>query len=91
MLELGWLLQSRYGMDREATKRSLLDVVGIETVRLANQDMMIWAIERFAEGADLADMIHIISSGEAQAFATFDRKIAKHTGPDSPIPIEVLG
>lgn len=90
LMELGWLLQSRYGMDRGSVAASLRDVLSMEGVVTANQPAIDWAIDRFEAGADLADVVHIAASVTASAFVSFDRKISKHAGKSSPIPIEIL-
>ena len=53
--------------------------------------LVTWSIERFVEGADIADMIHLVAACRTAGFYTFDRRVARAAGPDSPIPIETLG
>jgi predicted nucleic-acid-binding protein len=47
-----------------------------------------WAIERFAAGADFADMIHIVAARGAVAFVSFESRLSKLAGTASPMPIE---
>ena len=44
------------------------------------------------QGADWADMMHIVAAtGAAPVFATFDKAIARKAGGESPVPVETLG
>jgi predicted nucleic-acid-binding protein len=90
LMELGWLMQSRYKMDRAAVADSLRDVLSMEMVITTNRLGLDWAIDRFEAGADLADVIHVAVSTSASAFVSFDRKLAKHAGKSPPIPIKIL-
>ena len=89
-LELAWLLSSIFGMDRPDLGLTLLDLVALPEVTVSDSSSLIWAVERFLAGADLADMIHIIGSSRADSFATFERKLDRLAGPSAPLPIEQL-
>lgn len=41
-------------------------------------------------GADFADMMHVGAAEGASSFVTFDRKLERRAGPDSPVAIETL-
>ncbi len=88
-LELGWLLTSRYGLARDIVTDLLTDLLDIPAVHVDRSADLLWATERFAEGADFADMIHLVGAAPATAFATFDRGVAK-AAANSPIPVETL-
>lgn len=90
LLEIGWLLQSRYLFPRTSIARLLAGIVDLPSVSVADPAAVTWAINRFAAGADLADMIHIVEAKSANAFVTFDRSIARDAGLDPLIPIETL-
>lgn len=49
-----------------------------------------WIVARFADGADFADMTHLVMSPGARSFATFDRRIVIDAGATTPVPIEML-
>jgi predicted nucleic-acid-binding protein len=88
-LESEWVLRSyfRWGRDEiVAGLRSLLDLPALAV----QPPGLTWAIDRYAEGADFANMIHLIAADGAAAFATFDEDVARRAGPDAPIPIETL-
>ena len=89
LLELGWLLTSRYGLTRDIVADLLTDLLDIPAVHVDRPADILWATERFAKGADFADMIHLVGAAPATAFATFDRGVAK-AATNSPIPVETL-
>jgi predicted nucleic-acid-binding protein len=90
LLETVWLLSSRYGFPRAVIADTLDQVVKIPSLRTLDDGLIGWAIERFRQGADFADMAHIIDGRPADEFATFDRSIVKLAGGNAPMPIETL-
>jgi predicted nucleic-acid-binding protein len=89
LIETDWVLRSFYGwsrVQRAAGFRILLDMPGAVSV----PKLAAWAVERMAAGADFADMMHVAAAEGASSFATFDRKLARRAGPDSPVPIETV-
>jgi len=91
LIEIVWLLSSRYGLTRDLISIALSELIDIPTVQVDDLSLVKWAIGRYADGADFADMIHLIASREADSFATFDTKLGKKAGRKSPIAIEILG
>ena len=89
VLETEWVLRSSYAWPRARIAEALAVLIDLPTLREAPQGIG-WVIERFADGADFADMLHLAASGSADAFVTFDRRLAKAAGPNTPIPIETL-
>lgn len=90
LLELGWLLMSRYQMSRGDVALSLTELLRTPNIRVSDSEMVDWAIARFAAGGDFADMLHIVASRPATTFLTFDVKVKKHAGDASPVAVEVL-
>ncbi|MHA6721994.1 type II toxin-antitoxin system VapC family toxin [Sphingomonas sp. RS2018] len=89
LLELAWTLGGRpYRFDREAVVAALQLMLATRTVTVAQEDGVLWAIERFAAGADIADMLHIVAGRGSDAFVSFERRLAKLAGPDSPLTVE---
>lgn len=89
LLELVWLLAS-YG---KLTRRQIADVLdallAMPTIHCDRPANLQWAIERYRAGADLADMFHIASSGEASAFVSLETKLAQKAGPNAPVPVRL--
>lgn len=89
LLETEWVLRSSYKWPRARIGEALAMLIDLPTLREAPLGIG-WAIERFASGADFADMLHLAAAGAAEGFVTFDRRLAKAAGQDTPVPIETL-
>lgn len=90
LLELAWLLSSQYDFDRPDLASVMADLVDLPDLEISDRDSMLWAIERFARGADFADVVHIATSRHADCFATFEKRLDKFAGPNTPLMIERL-
>lgn len=90
VLEAGWLLGSRYRLSRSDVATALRALLDMPNVAVESPTAVAWALSRFAEGGDLADLIHLVSARGASAFLTFDRSIAEVAGPDTPVRVETL-
>jgi len=89
-LELAWLLRSRYHFSRIDVADALRTVLALPAVTVTNRKSLLWAVDRTLDGADIADMVHLVSADKAEAFVTFDKAIARTLKAASPIPIETL-
>lgn len=92
LLETAWLLSSRYRVRRADLAATLRDVVRLPELHINDEDLVIWAIDRFRDGADFADMLHLVTAQAAavDAFVTFDAGIVAEAGPTSPVAVETL-
>ena len=91
LIETGWVLRSSYAFDRLRLAAALLHLIALPTVVVDDEPSVRWAIGQVRDnGADLADMLHLVAARTTDRFATFDRKLAKQAGPDAPIEIETL-
>jgi predicted nucleic-acid-binding protein len=91
LLETAWVLRSVYRWPRariSAALTALLDTEGITTREPA---LTRWALARHAEGADLADMLHLAEARGCDGFATFDRAVAEGAGEGAPVEVMVVG
>lgn len=89
LVETDWVLRSVYRWDRgqrAAGLRLLLDLPRA----VAMPAHAHWAVARMEQGADFADMMHIALAAEASSFATFDRRLVRFAGTDTPVPVETL-
>lgn len=89
LLEVAWVLRSSYGWTRADIVSNVGALLSIEGVTVDRRGAVEWALQKYAEGADLADMLHLALSDGAECFATFDQSIARHAA-DSPVPVETL-
>ncbi|WP_033919440.1 type II toxin-antitoxin system VapC family toxin [Sphingomonas sp. 37zxx] len=91
LLEIAWVLGSRYRLDRADVAAVLRAMFCYETLTIEAGEDALWAIDRYEQGGDIADLLHLVAARHTDAFATFDRGIARATGPGGPVPIETLG
>ena len=89
VLELGWLLRSKFGYTRDMLADTLHDIISLPNIVVAEESAMRWVIERIRAGADVGDMIHLVASYGCESFVTFDKMVAQ-AGDKSPLPIELL-
>ncbi len=90
LLETAWVLRSSYRMPRSDLAATLKDVLRLPSVSVMDRDLVEWAIDRFAAGADFADMMHILGGRDTDGFISFEAKLADLAGSSSPIPVETL-
>ena len=90
LLEAHWVLRSRYGFSAKETAAALQGLARLEGIELQNSPSAEWALTRFAEGADLADMLHLASCENVDGLATFDRKLRRSAGDDLPVQVLTL-
>jgi predicted nucleic-acid-binding protein len=90
LLETAWLLTSRYRYSRQQAAAALTTILDIDGIMTAEEGAMRWAFARFGEGADCADMLHLVTSQRADRFCTFDKDLARAAGDDAPIRVETI-
>ena len=90
LVELAWVLRAVAAMDRQQMARAFSGLLGLPTACVQHDAHVRWAIERFATQGDLADLLHLCNSTDADAFATFDKRLAAQAGANVPVPVKVL-
>lgn len=90
IVEAEWVLRSRHRFDRARICYAFKSLFLAETVQVELESFAHWALDRFAEGADLADMLLLVAARDCESFATFDRGVSRAAGPNSPIRVETL-
>ncbi len=89
-LETSWLLGSRAALDRSRIVEVFESLLETDSIQFEGEDHLHWALERYRNGADLADLVHIIASRRTDGFATFEKSMAKRAGTGCPVPVFVL-
>ena len=89
-IETEWVLRSGYKWDRTRIAEGFLSLAATNSVAVGDPAGLSCAIDRYAAGADWADMIHLLDSAEQRLFVTFDRSLAAVAGPATPTAIETL-
>lgn len=90
LLEAAWVLVSSFKVPRKELAQVLGDFLDLSTVHTDDLSLTHWAVRQYRDGADLADMLHLIASRGVTHFATFDRKLAKRAGSNPPVAVETL-
>ena len=89
LLEAEWVLRSGYGLDRFAVISSLTAFVGLSQVKLEDPARTERALRWALAGMDFADALHLAAGEGCEAFATFDRRLAKAATAEGP-PVRLL-
>lgn len=91
LTELGWVLEKALRIPRPIVGSMLEKVIDLEHAQVDKQSSVRWAIDRYRQGADWADMMHVVAAtGAAPVFATFDKRIARDAGAGSPVSVETF-
>ena len=91
LVELGWVLERSVGLPRSEVVDSIWAIANLEQVSVPDESGLDWALDRYAHGADLADMLHLVAAQKVSLeFATFDRQMKKQAGESAPLPIRTL-
>jgi predicted nucleic-acid-binding protein len=77
LLETLWVLRTGYSFDRAAIADGITKLLGLPGVQAEDGTTARQAIAWFAAGLDFADALHLASSAQAEAFATFDRVLRR--------------
>lgn len=76
VLELAWVLR-KADAPRGTVIERLRELLSLRNVRPQNSDLVFQALRWAAQGMDLADALHLVLSGKAERFATFDEALVK--------------
>ena len=92
LLEFEWVLRGFYKLPQRQVARVLRALAGIEHVSLDRRDVVLAALDAFeSAGLELADALHLASSGRCQGLMTFDRRMAKRAAVlVSMTPVELM-
>ncbi len=87
LLETAWVLESLYGYGEVTIAGALRKLAGLESVRLEDPLAVAKALDWSSAGLDLADALHVASSGAAERFATIDEKLARRASRQAGLQI----
>ena len=89
LIEAEWVLRAVYDWEKREIAEAFLELAALR--QWMNDDPAIfWALERYRQGADLADMIHLGAAVGSDSFATFDLGLEKAAGTSAPVAVETL-
>jgi len=89
LMESEWVLRSAYRWPRDRIAAALAALIDLPTALLVPEGSR-WALARYGQGADLADMLHIVAATGGASFVTFDTGVLAGAGADTPLPVETL-
>lgn len=79
MLELEWVLRSRYGFTAEKVAQALALLCAMPRVSVGEADAVRQAAARVAKGWDFADALHHALSQGCEDFLSFDEQLIKRS------------
>ena len=77
MLELEWVLRSRYAFAPKVIAQAIAKITALGNVVVGEQDAVLSAANRAAQGWDFADALHLALSEGCEDFTTLDADLAK--------------
>ena len=90
LMEVEWVLRSIYRLEPDEINRMLGALLCMDEIRIPKLSFVLWALDLHGEGADLADMLHLIAAAGCSSFVTFDKGLVEATKTDKPIEVELL-
>ncbi len=82
ILELEWVLRSRYGYSPKAIADSLEKLAMLENAVVGEQAAVVAAATKLRQGWDFADALHHALAAGCYDFATFDTTLSRRAGRD---------
>lgn len=77
ILEAEWVLRHAYAIDRNTIQGAFRKLFGLPKVHVEDPKSLFRAINWYEAGIDFADALHLASGLNAEAFATFDKKLTQ--------------
>ena len=85
VLELEWVLRSRYGLARAAIAQALAKLATLENMVVGEHAAVVAAERKMAQGWDVADALHHATSHGCAGFVTLDSGLARQARRISPL------
>ena len=82
ILELEWVLRSRYGFSTKAIADAMEKLAILENAVIGEQAAVVAAAGKMRQGWDFADALHHALAAGCDDFATFDTNLARRAGRD---------
>ncbi len=79
VLELEWVLRSRYAFTQSVIAQTMEKITALENVVVAERDAVLSAAAKLAHGWDFADALHHALSQGCDDFVTLDADLAKRS------------
>jgi len=82
ILELEWVLRSRYGYSPKAIADAMEKLAILENAVVGEQAAVVAAATKLRQGWDFADALHHALAAGCDDFATFDTALSRRAGRD---------
>jgi len=90
ILEAGWVLASKYRYRPDQVAKVLSAFLGMDNVVTNDPRMIGRALDWVVNGLDFADALHLAQAEAHDAFATFDRELARRAADLANIPVRLV-
>jgi predicted nucleic-acid-binding protein len=87
VVELEWVLRGVYGHPRAAIVSIFDQLISKADVEIEDETAILRALDWFRHGIDLADAVHLASSGHADSFLTFDVSLRRRAATLGATPL----
>jgi predicted nucleic-acid-binding protein len=77
ILELAWVLRSRYGFSPDEIVQVMTVMAQTDGIIIEPSARLPSVLAAVSRGLDFADALHVAGSADADSFATFDRALAR--------------
>lgn len=89
VLETVWFFWRRLGAPIEAIAAAFDALRSLGPLTIAEADAVVWAFGNARTARDFADLLHVALSAGADAFVTFDERLAR-VATAGPVAVELL-
>ncbi len=86
-METEWVLRASYRMPREPIAQIFSLLISADDFDFEDALGLSWAIERYREGGDFSNLLHVVANQGCDAFGTFDGALSREAGTAPLIPI----
>lgn len=83
ILELEWVLRSRYGFPAKTIAKAIDKIAILENTVVGERDAIVAAASKLRSGWDFADALHHALAAGCDEFATLDTRLAKRAARDA--------
>ena len=87
LMETEWVLRGFYKLGRAEISDALAYLIDHPAVVTEQAPALRWALDRYGNGADFADMLHLVASAPHDEFASFDARLSRHAGINAPVRV----
>jgi predicted nucleic-acid-binding protein len=77
LLETEWVLRRAYGQAAFKVLAALKGFIGLDTVTVEDETLIVQAFSWAEQGMDFAAALHLARASHCEAFVSFDRDLAK--------------